>query len=227
MKALILAGGEGVRLRPLTYSIPKPLLPIKEKPILEIIIERLASFGIKEIILATGYKSYMIEAYFIDGSRHGVKIDYIVEKKRMGTAASLKSLNGLIIDPILVLNGDVITDLDFNVLYEFHKSSGSELTVCVVRYKVKIPYGVVRYDNLNSFIGLDEKPIKKFMVNAGVYIVDPTLIRLIPEDVVFDMTDLIASAKKLNKKITVFEITDRWIDIGLVENYNQINKYGF
>jgi NDP-sugar pyrophosphorylase family protein len=227
MKALILAGGEGVRLRPLTYSIPKPLLPIKEKPILEIIIERLASFGIKEIILATGYKSYMIEAYFIDGSRHGVKIDYIVEKKRMGTAASLKSLNGLIIDPILVLNGDVITDLDFNVLYEFHKSSGSELTVCVVRYKVKIPYGVVRYDNLNSFIGLDEKPIKKFMVNAGIYIVDPTLIRLIPEDVVFDMTDLIASAKKLNKKIAVFEITDRWIDIGLVENYNQINKYGF
>ena len=227
MKALILAGGEGVRLRPLTYSIPKPLLPIKEKPILEIIIERLASFGIKEIILATGYKSYIIEAYFIDGSRHGVKIDYIVEKKRMGTAASLKSLNGLIIDPILVLNGDVITDLDFNVLYEFHKSSGSELTVCVVRYKVKIPYGVVRYDNLNSFIGLDEKPIKKFMVNAGIYIVDPTLIRLIPEDVVFDMTDLIASAKKLNKKIAVFEITDRWIDIGLVENYNQINKYGF
>jgi NDP-sugar pyrophosphorylase family protein len=227
MKALILAGGEGVRLRPLTYSIPKPLLPIKEKPILEIIIERLASFDIKEIILATGYKSYMIEAYFIDGSRHGVKIDYIVEKKRMGTAASLKSLNGLIIDPILVLNGDVITDLDFNVLYEFHKSSGSELTVCVVRYKVKIPYGVVRYDNLNSFIGLDEKPIKKFMVNAGIYIVDPTLIRLIPEDVVFDMTDLIASAKKLNKKIAVFEITDRWIDIGLVENYNQINKYGF
>jgi NDP-sugar pyrophosphorylase family protein len=227
MKALILAGGEGVRLRPLTYSIPKPLLPIKEKPILEIIIERLASFGIKEIILATGYKSYMIEAYFVDGSRHGVKIDYIVEKKRMGTAASLKSLNGLIIDPILVLNGDVITDLDFNVLYEFHKSSGSELTVCVVRYKVKIPYGVVRYDNLNSFIGLDEKPIKKFMVNAGIYIVDPTLIRLIPEDVVFDMTDLIASAKKLNKKIAVFEITDRWIDIGLVENYNQINKYGF
>ncbi|MCL5985033.1 MAG: sugar phosphate nucleotidyltransferase [Actinobacteria bacterium] len=227
MKALILAGGEGVRLRPLTYSVPKPLLPIKGKPILEIIIERLASFGIDDFILATGYRSYMIEAYFLNGSRYNVKITYQIEQKRMGTAAPLKFINSDTREPILVMNGDVLTDLDFKELIDFHLGSASDLTFCTARYKVKILYGVVDCANDNSFLDIVEKPVKKFMVNAGIYIVNPELISIIPESKPFNMTDLIIKAKELGKRVLVYEIRGKWIDIGLMDDYRRANKTQF
>jgi NDP-sugar pyrophosphorylase family protein len=225
-KALILAGGEGVRLRPLTYSVPKPLLPIKGKPILEIIIENLSSFGINEIILATGYRSYMIEAYFLNGSRHNVKIDYLVEETQMGTAAPLKLLESDVGEQLLVMNGDVLTDLNYKELLSFHSCSGSNLTICVTSFKYKVPYGIVKYDSSHLLIGIAEKPIEKHMVNAGIYVVNSELISLIPKGKKYNMTDLIVDTKKNKKRVCVFEIKGKWVDIGLMDDYQRANKSG-
>ena len=165
MQAIIMAGGMGVRLRPLTFSIPKPLIPVGEKPILEMIISRLKKHGIKDIILAVGYKSDLIKAYFEDGKKFGVNITYFLEEKKLGTAGPLKIISGKedISDPVLVMNGDIVTELDFDKLINFHKSKKSDFTVATKKHEYKSPFGVIKTES-DKVISLEEKPVIKYEI---------------------------------------------------------------
>ncbi len=223
MKAVILAGGEGTRLRPLSYVIPKPLLPIGKKPILEIIIERLKNYGFTDIILNTGYKSELIEAYFRDGSDFNVNITYCRENKPTGTAGPIKSVEHLLDDqPFLAMNGDLLTDLNFYDMYQKHIDRSAELTVAITDYYHKVPYGVVGLQG-GIIKSIDEKPEIKFMVNAGIYIVSPSALKTIPDNVFFNMTDLIQTLVDQERKVESYYIDGKWQDIGTLETYEKVN----
>ena len=178
MKAVILAGGIGVRLRPFTFSIPKPLLPIGEKPILEIIIAQLKNSGFKEFIMAIGYKSRMIQAYFRDGSEFGVRIEYLVEKKPSGTAGVLAQLRKDFKfsknESFLLMNGDLLTKLNFNKMIEYHKENDLDITVGVKNIKDRKAYGVVDVEE-GIVKGIAEKPFSTQIVSTGIYIIRSTV----------------------------------------------------
>ena len=224
MKAVILAGGKGTRLRPLTYSIPKPLLPIGRKPILELIIERLRDHNFKEIILTVEYKAELIKSYFSDGNSRGVNITYFQENKYSGTASPVKQvqhmLNG---EPFVTMNGDLLTDLDFSRMYQKHLDDLSELTIATTTHNVTLPYGVIDMQD-NNITGVKEKPTLRFLINAGIYILSPTVLDVIPEDGTFDMPDLIQSLIDQKRKVGTYFIDGEWQDLGTMENYNKVNQ---
>lgn len=221
MRAIILAGGEGTRLRPYTFAIPKPLLPIEETPILEIVINKLKSFGINDIILAVGYRAELIKAYFQDGSKLGIKIDYYEEKEKKGTAGALKEIKNKfnINEPVLVMNGDIITNLDFNKLIQFHKENNSDITVCTRKFKLKSPFGVIRLND-KKIIDIEEKPVIEQDASSGIYIINPEVMDLIPETR-FDMPDLIRASIKNNKNALSYFITEYWLAVDKQEQLIQ------
>lgn len=225
MKAVILAGGEGTRLRPLTYSIPKPLLPIGRKPILEIIIERLREHGFIDIILNVGYKSELIEAYFRDGSNLGVNIAYSQDVKPCGTCGPVKLVEHLIDgEPFVTMNGDLLTELDFTEMYQTHIDSSAELTVAVTGYATKLPYGVVELRD-SRITSIREKPELRFMINAGIYVVSPSALGIVPEEEFFNMTDLIQVMIDQGRKVQTFVIDCEWRDLGNMETYQEVNSF--
>lgn len=227
MKAIILAGGEGTRLRPLSYVIPKPLLPIGTKPILEIIIERLRDYGFTDIILNTGYKSELIEAYFREGKDLNVNITYYQENKPWGTAGPIKFVEHLLdSQPFLTMNGDLLTDLDFNKMYQFHIEESAELTVAVTNYSYKVPYGVISMEG-DKIASIDEKPELKFIINAGIYIVSPSALDAIPKNTFFDMTDLIQTLVDQERRVKTYYLDCKWQDVGNIETYEMINAEYF
>ena len=185
MQAVILAGGKGTRLRPLTYSIPKPLLPIGRQPILEIIIERLRDHDFKEIILTVEYKAELIRSYFRNGNGLGVDITYFQENRFSGTAGPVRQaqhlLNG---QPFVAMNGDLLTDLDFGKMYQTHLDESHELTIATTIHTVELPYGVIDMQD-DRIVSVREKPTLKFMINAGIYILSPSVLDTIPEDRAF------------------------------------------
>lgn len=217
----IMAGGLGLRLRPLTNDYPKPLLKVGSKPILETVIENLCEYGFYRIYLLVNYKAEMIKEYFGKGARIGVELRYIHEDKKLGTAGGLSLITDNFSEPIIVMNGDILTKLNFLQLLEFHNKAKPQITMCIRQYGYQVPYGVVKIDK-NSLVDIEEKPLQQFFVNAGIYVLDPSVLKLIPKDTYFDMTSLI---KKINdNKVAVFPIREYWLDIGRIEDFNRANS---
>lgn len=218
---VIMAGGMGMRLRPLTKNIPKPMLKVGNKPILQTILEKFKESGYHNFLFCVNYKSKIIQDYFGDGSKFGVKIEYIREKTRMGTAGALSLFKKKIKEPFFVINGDLLTNLDFEKMLDFHYEHNSKATMCVKEYNIDLPYGEVKL-NKENIISIDEKPKLKFFVNAGVYILDPECIKLVPKKF-YDMTSLFKKILSNKKKTISFPLGEYWLDIGRHNDYNKAN----
>ncbi len=214
---ILMAGGLGTRLQPLTASCPKPLLKIGGTPVLETILEGFIDNGFDNFYISVNYKAEMIEDYFEDGSKWGVHIEYLKENKRLGTAGSIKLLPQKPSMPFIVMNGDLLTKVNFKHLLDFHvnnhKLGNAMATMCVREYTIQIPYGVIKKKG-NRLIRLDEKPVQRFFVNGGIYVFEPEITDLIPDDKYFDMTDLFDEIMGRDYKTIIFQIREYWMDIG-------------
>jgi dTDP-glucose pyrophosphorylase len=222
LQAVVMAGGQGARLRPLTQATPKPMLPVGDRPLLEHIIDQLKGVGIRDITITTNYLAGQIQEHFGDGSRHEVNINYVTESKPLGTAGAL-SLMEKPRQPVLVINGDVLTSLNFNAMHAFHKEHAPAVTMAVRQYDVHVPYGVVECVGA-EVVEVLEKPTVPFFVNAGIYLMEPEVMELIPSNERFDVTDLFTELKKAGKKIAPFLIREYWLDIGRLEDYERANQ---
>ena len=221
---LIMAGGLGKRLLPYTSECPKPMLIIRGKPILEIIILECIENGFTEIYISVNYLKEKIIEYFGDGSKWGIKIKYLIEPKKLGTAGSLKLLPSSIDHPFSVLNGDVLTRLNFSKLIEFHENHNYKGTMCVKKHAMSVPFGVVNCDG-DEIESIEEKPSYEFLVNAGVYVIDPMLIKNIPDNTYIDMPNFLQKSVDLGNRIGVCPIYEYWIDIGRPETLEEANQY--
>lgn len=219
---ILMAGGLGTRLRPLTENIPKPMLKVGTKPILETIIENFSSYGFRNFFLCVNYKSEIIMQHFEDGSRFGVNITYIQEPKRLGTAGALSLLPELPPDPMLVMNGDVLTNINFEHLLNYHLTAEAVATMCVREYDFQVPYGVVEMAGA-TIQAIVEKPIHNFYVNAGIYVLSPEAVTKIPRDSFFDMPELFQQLIHSEKKICSFPIKGYWLDIGRSDDFAKAN----
>lgn len=220
---LIMAGGLGTRLRPLTDNCPKPMLTVGDKPILEIIINNFIENGFSNFYLSINYKGEMIEDYFGDGSDRGISIKYLKEKKRLGTAGSLSLLDPPPEHPIIVMNGDLLTKVNFQQLLDFHDDSKNPATICVREHNFQIPFGVVKIDDYR-LSGLKEKPVKKVFVNAGIYVLNPETLSMIPDDQFYDMPDLFSALLEKKEKPGVFPVREYWLDIGRMSEYKKADE---
>jgi NDP-sugar pyrophosphorylase family protein len=225
MKAMILAGGLGTRLRPFTFSIPKPLLPVGEKPILQIIIEQMNAAGIKDIILATGYQAELIRAFCGDGSKYGVRVSYVHEEKPMGTAGPL-SLARQYFDRdevFLLMNGDIITKLNFAEFFRAGTKNQCDLTVGYTKHVYRSPYGVLSIIN-DSVEAVTEKPCYEHSVNAGIYCVRSSALEFVPDEAFFTMPELMQALMAAGRKVGAYYIQDCWIGIESVEHFEEAIK---
>ena len=223
---LLMAGGFGKRLYPLTREVPKPLLPVGEKPILQTILEQLAEGGFSQFFLAVHYRSEQVRAHFGDGSKWGVRIEYLEERQPLGTAGALSLLDQTMIDaPLLMMNGDLLTRLDFGQLVDYHSEHGGLATMCVREYDFQIPYGVVHGDG-DQVTDIIEKPVQKFFVNAGIYILEPELLGQCRPDEAIDMPDLLRQVVNDGRKVSMFPIHEYWLDIGRMEEYERAQVEG-
>ncbi|SFH76338.1 CBS domain-containing protein [Selenomonas ruminantium] len=223
---ILMAGGLGTRLRPLTDKCPKPLLRIGDKPIMEIILESFIQQGFSNFYISVNYKADMIEDYFGDGNRYGISINYIREKKRLGTAGALSLLPDNIEEPVLVMNGDLLTKVDFGQLLDCHNYRHADATMCVREYRYQVPYGVVDIADEKEWVitGLTEKPVHSAFVNAGIYMLNPEVIKDIPKDTYFDMTDVFALNIEKNRKNMAFPIREYWMDVGRMEDFERARE---
>ncbi len=214
MKAIVLAGGLGTRLRPLTFAIPKPLIPVGERPILEILIENLKTYGVTDIYLAVGYRAELIQLYFQDGQRFGVNIHYTREEKRLGTAGPLRLIRDRfgLSEPVLVMNSDIITKLNFEDFYESHLREAAVLTVGIREHEYIVPYGVVEMEE-RQICSIEERPRLSFNISCGIYVVSPHILDLVPDDQFFDMPDLIRLAVRNGHRTFVYQIREKWAAI--------------
>lgn len=213
--AVIMAGGKGTRLRPLTYELPKPMLPVAGRPILERIVLHLVGAGVRNIALSVNYLSHVIVEHFGDGSRFGCKITYLKERKPLGTAGALSLLPvHLKRAPIIVMNGDLVVDFDVPKLLESHVESKSALTVALKPWQVEIPFGVATMRG-NQILELREKPLERFMVNAGIYVVSPDTLKLVPTQNASTMPELIERCRLRRRRVGGFLLdAGDWIDVG-------------
>ena len=222
--AVILSGGLGTRLRPFTEVIPKPLLPIGEKAVLEIQIDRLTKYGFNNVFLATNYKSDYIENFFGDGSRYGVNLEISREEKPLGTAGPIKLIEDrLNKDPFIVMNGDILTLTDFDKLYDFASRQDSFLTVTVKKIVTPYAFGNIFFDG-DVVKGIEEKPDIITYALAGIYVMKPEIFGLIPEDQYFGMDSLIKKMLEMKLPIHKYEITEYWLDIGRIEDYEKAQQ---
>ena len=215
--AVIMAGGEGIRLRPLTVNIPKPMVRVGGTTILERQILRLAKVGVERAYLSVNYLAHVIEDHFRDGGDFGIKISYLREQKKLGTAGALSLLPEHPEKPFLVMNGDILTNSDLNSLYLFHISQKAMITVAAIDHRVHIPYGVIRTNGLNV-TALVEKPSERFLCNAGIYVLSPSVMDLLPKERFFNMTDLIEECLSRSFPVSVFPVFEYWNDIGTPED---------
>ena len=219
---VLMAGGLGTRLRPMTESCPKPLLKVGGKPILEIILDNLIDFGFSNFYISLNYKGEMIEDHFGVGASRGVEIKYLRENKRMGTAGALGLIPEKPETPLIIMNGDLLTKINFDHLLNFHENNQAKATMCVKEYVLQVPYGVVKIDQ-HRFVGLDEKPTQRFFVNAGIYVIEPDIIDYIPKNIFFDMTDLFQKLADENFNIVTFPVHEYWMDIGYEKDFEKAN----
>lgn len=219
-RAIILAGGKGTRLRPYTVVLPKPLMPIGDYPILEVIIRQLKQYNFTHITMAVNHQAEIIKAFFGDGSKWGIKIDYSLEKKSLSTMAPLKLINDLPED-FLVMNGDILTDLDFGEFYKNHIKNKNIFTISSYQREVKSEFGVLAVDNLNTLTGFREKPISIYDVSMGIYMVSKKAVEYIPEDTFYGFDHLMLDLMKNNEKPKVQKFDGYWLDIGRPDDYVQ------
>lgn len=218
---VIMAGGLGTRLGELTLDCPKPMLKVGGRPILHTIVEKLTEYGFSNFYLSVNYKAEMIEEYFGDGSAFSANIKYIKETERMGTAGSLSLLPGQETEPVLVINGDVLTKVNFNELLENHEKGKYLASMCVRKFDFQVPYGVIQTDG-DFLKSIEEKPKQSFFVNAGIYVINPELLQQIPKTGYFDMPSLfnnVLAAKK--HSIGVFPVHEYWMDVGLKDEFER------
>ncbi|MCB5249544.1 MAG: sugar phosphate nucleotidyltransferase [Candidatus Cloacimonadales bacterium] len=223
MKAIILSGGLGSRLKPFTEVIPKPLLPIGEKAILEIQIENLKKHGFEEIILATNYKSNYIENFFGDGSKYGVKLKISQEEIALGTAGPVKLLENELDKPFLVMNGDILTLLNYQKMYDFALQSPSILTLGIKDIITPFRFGNI-FTEGDYVVGIEEKPNIETTILAGVYIFKPEILKYIPNNTYYGMDTLIKDLLANQIKIAKYQIKEYWIDIGQIEDYEKAQE---
>jgi len=222
LQAVVMAGGEGRRLRPLTDAIPKPMLPVGGRPLMELIIDQLRDVGVRKFNIATHYQAEKIIEHFRDGSAFGVDIAYTREESPLGTGGALGLMEPPT-DPVLVINGDILTDIDFRAMHAFHEENGAQMTVAVRRYEVAVPYGVVECDGVR-LTGLREKPDLNFFVNAGIYLLEPAVYSLIPPNVHLNMTDLVELLIARGDCVVSFPVREYWLDIGQHADYERAQR---
>lgn len=213
VEALIMAGGDGRRLRPLTDRTPKPMLRVAERPLMELLVERLRQAGISHLRVSTHYLAEKIVDHFGDGSAFGVHISYLEEDEPLGTGGALGLIRERPETPLLVVNGDLLTEVDFRAMLAFHREQGALLTVGVRRFALQIPYGVVQVEGARVR-AIAEKPDHSVLVNAGLYLVEPPALELVPEQSHFDMTELIERLLARGEPVASFPVIEEWIDVG-------------
>lgn len=223
LKAIILAGGKGTRLAPYTTIIPKPLMPIGERPILEIILRQLKAHGIKEIILAVGHLSQLFQAFFKDGTDFGVHIDYSIEKDKLGTAGPISLVLNQLPETFLVMNGDLLTSLNYSELIKYHQKQHAAATIALSKREVNIDYGVIESES-GRFSRYIEKPSYSFKVSMGVNILDREAVRpYLQPNQHMDIPDLMTVLANDGRVISCYEENCRWLDIGRIDDYEQAN----
>jgi len=219
---VLMAGGLGVRLRPLTENCPKPMLKIGGRPILETILLNFIEYGFSRFYISVNYMADVVKSYFGDGSRWGVQISYLHEDQRLGTAGALALLPEKPAAPLFIMNGDLLTKVNFAHLMDFHAAHKAKATMCVREYDFQVPYGVVKIES-HSITAIEEKPVQSFFVNAGIYVLEPETLNLIPKDVFFDMPTLFDKLIAAGKEVSAFPIREYWLDIGHLEDFERAN----
>ena len=219
---VILAGGLGKRLMPLTANTPKPMLNINDRPLLEHMVKAFKMHGFNNIFISINYQGEKIKEYFGDGKAFNVNIEYIEEPFKLGTAGAL-SLFPEMKSPVLVINGDILTNVDFGCLIDFHVNSGNDFTAALFKYDFQVPYGVANIEG-ERLRGIEEKPIKEFFVLAGINVLNPGILKLIPKEHMYDMTTLIEELISRNITVGCFPIREYWIDVGMETAYKKANE---
>jgi dTDP-glucose pyrophosphorylase len=220
---VLMAGGLGTRLMPLTETTPKPMLPVSGKPILENILESFVEQGFRKFFVSVNYMSEAVREYFGDGSRWGVDIAYLLENKRLGTAGALSLLPGRPEEPLLVMNGDLLTRARFDNLLHFHLEHGATATMAVREYDFQVPYGVVRLEG-TRIKGVDEKPVHRFFVNAGIYALSPAALDHVPAERFFDMPSLFDAVLAGGGHVSAYPIREYWMDVGRMEEFERAQQ---
>ncbi len=218
-RAVILAGGRGSRLAPYTTVLPKPLLPVGDRAILDVVVRQLRRAGFDELTIAVGHLAHLIAAVFGDGAAHDVRIEYHEERTPRGTAGPLATISGLD-ETFLMLNGDVLTTLDYRALMEFHQAAGNALTIATHRREIYVDYGVLHVDD-GRVIGYEEKPTLYYTVSMGVYALEPRVRRFVPDDRQFDLPDLVLALLEAGEPVGAYAYDGYWLDIGRHDDYEQ------
>lgn len=224
LECVIMAGGRGKRLSPLTDKVPKPMLILGEKPIIEHNIDKLISYGIKKIHISVKYLGEQIKSYFGDGSSKGIEIEYVWEDKPLGTAGCLSLIKNFKKENILLINSDLFTNVDFDKMYKSYLSNKADMVVASTKYKVDVPYAVFDNNDYNKVLGFNEKPSFTYHSNAGVYIFNKKWISSIPKNSFFDITDLMQLIIRKNNSIIHDPILGYWVDIGSPDDYKNAQE---
>jgi len=222
LRAVVMAGGYGTRLRPLTEDLPKPMLRVGDKPLLELIIEQLRRAGIRKVNIATHYKGDVITKHFGNGQEFGVEISYVEENQPLGTAGALSLLEGYN-EPFIVINGDILTRVNFRAMLDFHRDHQADMTVAVRPYELQVPYGVIETEGAN-ITGISEKPIVQHFINSGIYLLNSDIRGRIPNGQSSDMPDLINRLIREGRRVVSFPVREYWLDIGQARDYQQAQK---
>jgi dTDP-glucose pyrophosphorylase len=219
---MLMSGGLGTRLRPLTDDCPKPLLKVGNKPVLETILENFIEYVFQKFYISVNYKAKMIENTLGDGSRWGASIRYLREEIPLGTAGALGLLPERPELPLIVMNADVLTKVNIQHLLDFHQDHGASASMCVSEYHFQVPYGVAKTDQ-HRLIGIDEKPRQRFLINAGIYVLEPETLAFVPPNTSYDMPDLFEELIRKGYETIVFPIHEYWMDIGRVDDFERAN----
>lgn len=222
-EVVIMAGGLGTRLRPLTEKVPKPLISVGGRPLIDTIVDRLVAQGLSNITLCVNYLGHMLEEHLGDGSRYGASFTFVRESKRMGTAGALSLLDKRPETSFFVMNGDILTSVDLMAMRTFHQENASVATMAVNNFSYEVPFGVVEVSD-RHITGLSEKPQCNFLVNAGIYLFEPDVLDHVPDDEFFDMNSFFDRLIDLNKPIVAFPVREHWLDIGRPDDLERANN---
>jgi len=220
---VILAGGKGTRLAPYTTVFPKPLMPIGDKPILEIVLRQLRHYGFRNIVISVGHLAELLVTFFGDGSKFGLNIRYVSEDRPLGTMGPL-TLVGDLKGPFIVMNGDLLTDIDYAALYAHHLSHGEEATVATVTRQIQVSLGVLEYNALQELLAFKEKPTTTYSASMGIYVLSPTVLDLIPANTFYGFDNLMLDMLAAKRHVRVFPFNGLWLDIGRPEDYSIANE---
>jgi NDP-sugar pyrophosphorylase family protein len=218
MRVVILAGGKGTRLAPYTTVLPKPLMPIHDMPVLEVVLRQLKHHGFSDIVISIGHLAEIIMAFFSDGARWGLNIEYAIEDIPLGTIGPLRTIGGLD-RPFIVMNGDVLTDIDYGTLVDTHNSHGGLATIATARREVNIPFGLIEYDAKETMTRFTEKPTLEHYVSMGIYVFDPKVLKYVPDKGHYGFDNLMSDLLSDGEPIRVFPFDGHWLDIGRPEDF--------